>query len=106
MKTRRILHKNFIENCVFNHLISHGYVVFTGDWQKLEIDFVAEKNNERVYIQVAYMLTEQSTIDREFGNLALIRDNYRKLVVSMDAPLANTVNGIEHWNLQRFLEGF
>jgi uncharacterized protein len=95
-----------IENCVFNHLISHGYVVFTGDWQKLEIDFVAEKNSERVYIQVAYMLTEQTTIDREFGNLALIRDNYRKLVVSMDAPLTNTVNGIEHWNLLRFLEGF
>lgn len=95
-----------IENCVFNHLISHGYVVYTGDWQKLEIDFVAEKNNERVYIQVAYLLTEQSTIDREFGNLALIRDNYRKMVVSMDAPLTNTVNGIEHWNLLRFLQEF
>ncbi len=95
-----------IENCVFNHLISHGYVVFTGDWQKLEIDFVAEKNNERVYIQVAYLLTEQSTIDREFGNLALIRDNYRKMVVSMDAQLTNTVNGIEHWNLLRFLQEF
>lgn len=95
-----------IENCVFHHLISHGYTVFTGDWQTLEIDFVAEKNNERVYIQVAYMLTEQSTIDREFGNLALIRDNYRKLVVSMDTAFANTVNGIEHWNLLRFLEAF
>jgi predicted AAA+ superfamily ATPase len=95
-----------IENCVFHHLISHGYTVFTGDWQTLEIDFVAEKNNERVYIQVAYMLTEQSTIDREFGNLALIRDNYRKLVVSMDAAFANTVYGIEHWNLLRFLEAF
>jgi predicted AAA+ superfamily ATPase len=62
--------------------------------------------DERVYIQVAYMLTEQSTIDREFGNLALIRDNYRKLVVSMDAAFSNTVNGIEHWNLLHFLEAF
>lgn len=95
-----------IENCVFHHLISNGFTVFTGDWQTQEIDFVAEKNNERVYIQVAYVLTEQSTIDREFGNLALIPDNYRKLVVSMDPSFTNTVNGIEHWNLLRFLEEF
>ncbi len=95
-----------IENCVFHHLISNGFTVFTGDWQTQEIDFVAEKNNERVYIQVAYVLTEQSTIDREFGNLALIPDNYRKLVVSMDPSFTNTVNGIEHWNLQQFLEEF
>ncbi len=95
-----------IENCVFHHLISNGFTVFTGDWQTQEIDFVAEKNNERVYIQVAYVLTEQSTIDREFGNLALIQDNYRKLVVSMDPSFTNTLNGIEHWNLLRFLEEF
>jgi predicted AAA+ superfamily ATPase len=95
-----------IENCVFHHLISNGFTVFTGDWQTQEIDFVAEKNNERVYIQVAYLLTEPSTIDREFGNLAVIPDNYRKLVVSMDPSFTNTVNGIEHWNLLRFLEDF
>jgi predicted AAA+ superfamily ATPase len=95
-----------MENCVFHHLISHGYTVFTGDWQQQEIDFVAEKNNERVYIQVAYLLTEPSTVEREFGNLALIQDNYKKIVVSMDTLNGNTINGIEHWNLQQFLEHF
>jgi len=95
-----------MENCVFHHLISHGYTVFTGDWQQREIDFVAEKNNERVYIQVAYLLAEPSTMEREFGNLALIQDNYKKIVVSMDTLNGNSFNGIEHWNLQQFLEHF
>ena len=95
-----------MENCVFHHLVSHGYLVFTGNWQQKEIDFVAIKNNERTYIQVAYLLTEQSTIDREFGNLQCIKDNYKKMVVSMDAPSRNTFEGIEHWSLQRFLEEF
>ncbi len=95
-----------MENCVFNHLISHGYTVYTGDWQQKEIDFVAEKNNERVYIQVAYLLTEPSTIEREFGNLELIRDNYKKMVVSLDVQSRNTRDGIEHWNLLQFLAHF
>ena len=95
-----------VENCIFNHLISHGYTVYTGDWQQREIDFVAEKNNERVYIQAAYLLAEPATVEREFGNLALIQDNYPKYVVSMDASFSNTINGIAHWNLRRFLEEF
>ncbi len=95
-----------VENCVFLHLISHGYQVFTGDFQKQEIDFVAEKNNERVYIQVAYRLDHEATISREFGNLLLIPDNYPKMVVTFEAPPGNTYHGVEHWGLQRFLEGF
>jgi uncharacterized protein len=95
-----------MENCVFHHLLSHGYKVFTGDWQQKEIDFVAEKNNERTYIQVASQLTEQATIEREFGNLNLIQDHYQKIVVSMDASEGNTFNGIQHWSLRRFLEEF
>ena len=95
-----------MENCVFHHLVSHGYSVFTGDWQQKEIDFVAIKNNERIYIQVAYLLNEKSTIDREFGNLKLIDDNYKKIVVSMDAQSRNTIDGIEHWSLLKFLEEF
>ena len=95
-----------MENCVFHHLVSHGYSVFTGDWQQKEIDFVAIKNNERTYIQVAYLLSEQSTIGREFGNLQCIKDNYKKMVVSMDAQSRNTIDGIEHWSLERFLEEF
>jgi uncharacterized protein len=95
-----------MENCVFQHLTSHGYEVFTGDFQKQEIDFVAEKNNERVYIQVAYRLEEASTIAREFGNLLLIPDNHPKMVVTFEAPIGNTYQGVEHWGLQRFLESF
>lgn len=96
-----------MENCVCHHLVSHGYQVYTGDWQQREIDFVAEKNNERVYIQVAYLLQDAATVEREFGNLLLIEDNYPKLVVSMDTNLGgNTVHGIAHWNLLRFLQTF
>jgi hypothetical protein len=95
-----------MENCVFHHLISNGYTVYTGDWQQKEIDFVAEKSNERTYIQVAYLLVEPGTIEREFGNLSLIQDNYRKMVVSMDNPGKNTYNGIEHWSLLQFLTDF
>lgn len=67
--------------------------------------------NERLhtgyfYIQVAYLLTDAATVEREFGNLLLIQDNYKKMVVSLDAPGKNTLNGIEHWNLQQFLEDF
>lgn len=92
-----------MENCVFHHLVSHGYTVYTGDWQQREIDFVAEKNNERIYIQVAYLLADPTTLEREFGNLAQIKDNYRKMVITMDAPVGNTIEGIEHWSLSRFL---
>jgi uncharacterized protein len=95
-----------MENCVFHHLISHNYTVFTGDWQQKEIDFVAEKNNERTYIQVTYLLTETTTVDREFGNLSQIQDNYKKMVITMEAAPGNTVNGIEHWSLQQFLTNF
>ncbi len=95
-----------IENAVFNHLISHGYTVLTGDWQTKEIDFIATKNNEKTYIQVAYLLNDQSTIDREFGNLQNIQDNFPKLVVSMDAQTLNSINGIEHWSLINFLQNF
>lgn len=95
-----------MENCVFHHLVSHGYKVFTGDWQRKEIDFVAEKNNERTYIQVAWQLTDAATIEREFGNLNLIQDHYKKIVVSMEAPGGNTFNGIEHWSLRHFLKDF
>jgi hypothetical protein len=95
-----------IENAVANYLVSHGYSIFTGDWQTKEIDFIAMKNNEKVYIQVAYLLNDPSTIDREFGNLQYIDDNYPKMVISMDSQTMNTIDGIEHWNLLNFLEKF
>ena len=69
-----------------------------------EIDFVAEKNGKTVYFQVAYLLAEQATVDREFGNLAKIEDNYPKYVISMD-PLSRPKDyaGITHLSLRQFL---
>lgn len=96
-----------MENIVFLQLKNSGYKISVGYLQDREIDFVAEKGNERIYIQVAYLLTEQSTIDREFGNLLKIKDNYPKYVVSMDSFSAiNTYAGIKHLTLLEFLNEF
>lgn len=93
-----------MENAVFQHLKSNGFDVLTGDWSDKEIDFVATKNNETIYIQVTYQLNLESTIQREFGNLLAIKDNYRKIVISMDAITGNTFQGIEHHHLLDFLQ--
>lgn len=73
-----------MENAVYLHLKQLGYKVAVGTLPNGEIDFVAEKGGKYVYIQVAYRLSEDSTIKREFGNLMQIADNYPKYVVSMD----------------------
>lgn len=77
------MHK-ILENIVYLHLKMAGYSVAVGVEGNREIDFIAEKSGEKMYVQVAYMLTDQSTIDREFGNLLSISDNFPKYVVSMD----------------------
>lgn len=96
------IHK-IMENVVSNHLQYCGYTVHTGKKADLEIDFVAEKQNEKVYIQVAYVLKNQDTIEREFGNLKKIQDNYPKLVVTMDEKFPSTSDGIRHLHLRDFL---
>ncbi len=96
-----------IENLVFLHLKKSGYKVYVGVLRNKEIDFVAEKENERVYIQVAYLLSEPQTIEREFGSLLLIKDNYPKYVISYDRfDSANTWKGIQHLRLIDFLSSF
>lgn len=95
------------ENVVFNHLKSSGYDVKTGAWTDKEIDFIATKNQEISYFQVAYLLHEQATIDREFGNLLLINDNYPKYVISQNSfATTNTYKGIHHLTLRQFLFDF
>lgn len=91
-----------IENLVFLHLLSHGYSVFVGTLNEKEIDFVAERGNEKLYIQVAYLLTDEKVIEREFGNLELINDHYPKQVITMDDQFIGNKNGIKHisvWDL-------
>jgi predicted AAA+ superfamily ATPase len=92
-----------LENLVYMHLRINGYVVFVGQLGEKEIDFVAEKNGEKIYIQVAYLITNEATRKREFGNLLAIGDNYRKIVVSMDDIAGGKHDGIEHLNIIDFL---
>ena len=94
-----------MENAVYLHLKNLGYKVSVGTLSNGEIDFVAEKGGKPVYVQVAYLLTEESTIKREFGNLMQIQDNYPKYVVSMDAiGKPKDYEGIAHLPLRLFLQ--
>jgi len=92
-----------IESAIFKHLRIHGYQVKTGQLGNLEVDFIGEKQNEKIYIQATYLLNSAETIDREFGNLKKIDDNYPKMVVSMDQPGNTTTEGIKHLHLKDFL---
>jgi len=72
--------------------------------QEKEIDFVALRGSERIYVQVAYFLNSDKVIERKFGNLASIRDNYPKYVISMDDyPVTMAYPGIRQLHLQDFL---
>lgn len=93
-----------LENAVYNHLCINGYSVKTGVITNgREIDFIAEKDGERIYIQVAATLESAETVDREFGNLMNISDNYRKYLVTLRDSAPNTNNGIEMVSLREFL---
>ncbi|MGC9342314.1 MAG: ATP-binding protein [Bacteroidales bacterium] len=95
-----------IENAVFNHLIANGYEVTTGKIGDREIDFVAEKTNTRLYLQVAFTIPDDRVKEREFGNLLQIKDNYRKMVISLDEIQLESYKGVEHWHLRKFLTEF
>ena len=92
-----------LENVVFNHLLFKGYKVNVGVISVGEIDFVCDRDGEKLYVQVALSLSEEQTIEREFGNLLKIRDNYPKIVVTLDSFSGNTFQGIQHVTLQQFL---
>ena len=87
-------------------MLFNGHDVKIGWMNGLEIDFVAKKQNEITYIQVALSIINENTIEREFGNLLKINDNYPKLVITMEEPLKNTFKGIQHISLRKFLMTF
>ena len=93
-----------LENVVFSHLKNLGYTINVGVFKNLEIDFMARKSNETVYIQVAYLIPDEKTKNREFGNLLQIRDNYPKYVISLDPVQIGQYNGIKHLHLRDFLK--
>jgi hypothetical protein len=93
-----------MENAVYLHLKNLGYKVNVGTLPKGEIDFVAQKNGMTVYFQVAYLLVDKSTVEREFGNLMKIPNNYPKYVISMDPIIKpKDFDGITHMPLRTFL---
>lgn len=92
-----------MENIVCHHLLVCGYSVFTGQLADKEIDFVAERKDERIYIQVAHTIIEDKTYQREFGNLLAIRDNYPKYVITMDEYTGDNEQGIICKSLRTWL---
>ena len=93
-----------MENSVYLQLLRNGYKVYVGKSGEQEIDFMAEKNGEKLYVQVTYLLTDEKTVQREFGNLVNISDNYPKYVVTMDDfKPSNTFKGIKQLHLREFL---
>ena len=96
---------NYImETICYNELVARGYKVYVGKTWKGEIDFIAERDGKLIYIQVAYLLSDDKTIEREFGAYEKIADNYPKYVLSMDKHTISQ-DGIVHYNLLDFLLG-
>lgn len=91
-----------LENLIFKHLKYLGYDIKVGNMNGQEIDFVAEKNNERIYIQAALAINDEETENREFGNLLKIKDNYPKYVVTWNGFEGNTYEGIEELSVRQF----
>ena len=92
----------FLENIVYNELITRGFTVFAGKTFKGEIDFVAIKNGKKCFIQVAYLLASEETIKREFGAYSKITDASPKYVMSLD-KMDLSHDGIVHLNIIDFL---
>ena len=92
-----------MENAVYHHLKYNDYDVKIGTVGSNEIDFVARRKGELLYVQVSYLLHDETTIAREFGNLEKIKDNYPKMVVSMDDFRGDSYKGIQHIRLKDFL---
>lgn len=91
-----------IETICYNELIARGYKVYIGKTQKGEVDFIAEKGTEKFYVQAAYLLSDDTVIEREFGAFAGISDHYPKYVITLDRTTLMR-DGIIHLNLIDFL---
>lgn len=97
--------EKIVENLVYQHMVRLGYEVKNGQLYSTEIDFVGTKGDDVVYVQAAYLITEEKTFNREFGNLMPIKDNYPKYVISM-TPYMDSSNwkGVIHIPFVDFLK--
>ena len=102
--SNRIFPSRALENLVYNELIYRGYEVKIGKTYKGEIDFVAMKENKKCFIQVAYLLSDEETIKREFSPYNSVRDPSPKYVMSLD-EFDMSQNGITHINIEDWLLG-
>jgi len=94
-----------LENIVCMELLTRNYTLSIGKTGDKEIDFVAEKNGQRSYIQICYLLTDDKVIEREFSPLESINDNYPKTVLTMDDTPEYSRNGVRKLNIMNFLLG-
>lgn len=103
MGFRTSLISGILENLIYLELKRRGYQVYIGKLDDKEIDFVAEKQNKKCYIQVAYKLESEKTILREFAPLQAISDNHPKFVITMDEFWNENKDGIQHQHISEFL---
>lgn len=98
-------YNKILENIVYLHLRMAGYSVTVGKDGEKEIDFIASRSGEKIYVQVTYLLASRETIDREFGNLLEIPDNFPKYVVTMDdMHETTTFKGINRLHVRDFCQ--
>jgi len=93
-----------LENYVFNILIKNWYKTYIGEKKWLEIDFIAEKKWKKIYFQIAYLISSEEVYNREFGNLKQIKDNFEKIVLSLDDIIFNDKDWIKHFNIMKLEE--
>ena len=96
---------HILENIVFLELIRRDYKVYIGKVGEAEVDFVAEKPNDKIYIQVTESMQTPETRERELRPLSMISDNYEKVVLSMDRSYISSYDGIKSLNLIDWLLG-
>lgn len=101
-QSNNILISHALENLIYNELIYRGYEIKIGKTYKGEIDFVVAKNNTKCFIQVAYLLSDESIIKREFSAFSSIKDSAPKYVFSLD-QFDMSQDGIKHINIEDFL---
>jgi len=92
-----------LENIVFIELKKRGYRIYVGQFDDLEVDFIVEKDQQKAYLQIVYLLATEETIQREFGPLSRIKDNYPKYILSMDKHFPPDRQGIRQLNIIDFL---
>ncbi len=92
-----------LENIVYSELVRRGYTVYIGKMGTQKVDFIAEQPPKKLYVQVAFKLEIEETVQREFSPLLSIRDSFPKFVVTMDPHFQDTIEGVRHIGLYQFL---